>query len=123
MRSAFSPPTAGSTTTSSSTVITSVPASIVRLAMPPFAPGATSLAVRPQHNFQSCHFRLSTSTAWQPDDARPGALHLKCVITEEAGVEPTEDAWRPPTGLKPVRVTGPDALPNRYCRFLALVQR
>src|SRR6516164_4455763 len=32
-------------------------------------------------------------------------------MAEEAGVEPTEDAWRPPTGLKPVRVTGPDALP------------
>src|SRR5438067_12281614 len=31
---------------------------------------------------------------------------------EEAGVEPTEDAWRPPTGLKPARVTGPDALPR-----------
>src|SRR3954447_1971567 len=31
---------------------------------------------------------------------------------EEAGVEPTEDAWRPPTGLKPARVTGPDALPG-----------
>src|SRR5215475_7045962 len=34
-------------------------------------------------------------------------------VAEEAGVEPTEDAWRPPTGLKPARVTGPDALPTR----------
>src|SRR5580693_1489671 len=42
---------------------------------------------------------------------------------EEAGVEPTEDAWRPPTGLKPARVTGPDALPRRYCRFFAPDQR
>jgi len=33
-------------------------------------------------------------------------------VAEEAGVEPTEDAWRPPTGLKPARVTGPDALPK-----------
>src|SRR5215469_1366464 len=32
-------------------------------------------------------------------------------MAEEAGVEPTEDAWRPPTGLKPARVTGPDTLP------------
>jgi hypothetical protein len=31
---------------------------------------------------------------------------------EEAGVEPTEDAGRPPTGLKPARVTGPDTLPH-----------
>src|SRR5207248_11496368 len=38
---------------------------------------------------------------------------------EEAGVEPTEDAGRPPAGLKPARVTGPDALPQRYCRFPA----
>src|SRR5215469_16027889 len=33
-------------------------------------------------------------------------------MAEEAGVEPTEDAWRPPTGLKPARVTGPDTLPS-----------
>ena len=31
---------------------------------------------------------------------------------EEAGVEPTEDAWRPPTGLKPARPTGSGTLPN-----------
>src|SRR6516164_9921380 len=36
---------------------------------------------------------------------------MQCAA-EEAGVEPTEDAWRPPTGLKPARVTGPDALPR-----------
>src|SRR5262245_28337150 len=34
-------------------------------------------------------------------------------MAEEAGVEPTEDAARPPTGLKPARVTGPDTLPTR----------
>src|SRR3984893_12965269 len=55
MRSAFSPPTAGSTTTSSSAVIALVPTSIVRLAMPPFARGATSPKLRPQHKIQSCH--------------------------------------------------------------------
>ena len=37
---------------------------------------------------------------------------------EEAGVEPTEDAWRPPTGLKPARVTGPDALPRPILQVL-----
>src|SRR5689334_6230337 len=37
---------------------------------------------------------------------------------EEAGVEPTEDAWRPPTGLKPARVTGPDALPRSILQVL-----
>src|ERR1700739_4796586 len=37
---------------------------------------------------------------------------------EEAGVEPTEDAWRPPTGLKPARVTGPDALPRAILQVL-----
>jgi hypothetical protein len=31
---------------------------------------------------------------------------------EEAGVEPTEDAWRPPTGLKPARPTGSGTLPR-----------
>src|SRR5262245_40043130 len=41
---------------------------------------------------------------------------------EEAGVEPTEDAGRPPTGLKPARVTGPDALPKRFCGFYGLDQ-
>src|SRR5215472_5053529 len=41
---------------------------------------------------------------------------------EEAGVEPTEDAWRPPTGLKPARVTGPDTLPRRFCGFFGLDQ-
>src|ERR1700756_2656362 len=33
-------------------------------------------------------------------------------MAEEAGVEPTEDAWRPPTDLKSARATGPDALPS-----------
>jgi hypothetical protein len=32
-------------------------------------------------------------------------------MAEEAGVEPTEDAWRPPTDLKSARATGPDTLP------------
>src|SRR3984893_13270955 len=39
-------------------------------------------------------------------------------MAEEAGVEPTEDAWRPPTGLKPARVTGPDALPRPILQVL-----
>ena len=39
-------------------------------------------------------------------------------MAEEAGVEPTEDAWRPPTGLKPARVTGPDALPRSILQVL-----
>src|SRR6516162_7036291 len=34
------------------------------------------------------------------------------ILAEEAGVEPTEDAWRPPTDLKSARVTGPDTLPR-----------
>ena len=34
------------------------------------------------------------------------------ILAEEAGVEPTEDAWRPPTDLKSARITGPDALPT-----------
>src|SRR5712671_2017120 len=33
-------------------------------------------------------------------------------VAEEAGVEPTEDAGRPPTDLKSTRVTGPDTLPH-----------
>jgi hypothetical protein len=43
-----------------------------RLAMAPFAHGTTSLKLRPQRNLQSCHFRLSTSAAWQPDTALDG---------------------------------------------------
>ena len=42
MRSAFAPPTARSTTTSSSAVIASAPNSTARLAMPPFTPGVRS---------------------------------------------------------------------------------
>jgi hypothetical protein len=33
-------------------------------------------------------------------------------MAEEAGVEPTEDAERPPTDLKSARATGPDTLPG-----------
>ena len=33
-------------------------------------------------------------------------------LAEEAGVEPTEDAGRPPTDLKSARATGPDTLPR-----------
>src|SRR6202035_2523237 len=39
-------------------------------------------------------------------------------MAEEAGVEPTEDAWRPPTGLKPAGVTGPDAPPRPILQVL-----
>ena len=41
-------------------------------------------------------------------------------MAEEAGVEPTEDAWRPPTGLKPARVTGPDSLPLSILQNLSM---
>jgi hypothetical protein len=34
-------------------------------------------------------------------------------MAEEAGVEPTEDAGRPPTDLKSARPTGDDTLPSR----------
>ena len=69
MRSAFFPFTAGSITTSSSAAITSVPTNIVRLAMPPFAHGATSVKLRLQHNLQSRLFRPLTPVCWQPDNA------------------------------------------------------
>jgi hypothetical protein len=42
----------------------------------------------------------------------PGTRSARNKVAEEAGVEPTEDAWRPPTGLKPARTTGPDTLPS-----------
>jgi hypothetical protein len=42
----------------------------------------------------------------QAETARNGGL------AEEAGVEPTEDAERPPTDLKSARATGPDTLPG-----------
>ena len=53
MHSAFFPFTAGSITPSSFAAITSVLTNIVQLAMPPFAHGATSAKLRPQHNLQS----------------------------------------------------------------------
>ena len=59
-----SPPTVISTTISSSAVITSVPTSIERLAIPHFAHGVTSPVLRPLHSLQSCYFRPSTSAYW-----------------------------------------------------------
>jgi hypothetical protein len=43
---------------------------------------------------------------------RSGAFGSEQCEAEEAGVEPTEDAWRPPTGLKPARPTGSGTLPR-----------
>ena len=54
-------------------VITSVPTSIVRRAIPNFAHGVTSPVLRLLHNPQSCCFRPSTSAYWQPDNAIPSA--------------------------------------------------
>ena len=68
-RSVSSQPTAGSTTISSSAVITSLPTNIVRLAIPHFAHGVTSPVLRLLHNPPSCRFRPSTSAYWQPDNA------------------------------------------------------
>jgi class 3 adenylate cyclase len=65
------PMAAGSITTSNFAAITSVPTNIVRLAMPPFAHGATSAKLRPQHNLQNRPFRPLTSAYWQPDNAFP----------------------------------------------------
>ena len=49
------------------------------------------------------------------------------IAAEEAGVEPTEDAGRPPTDLKSARTTGPDTLPQtarfgRLAEHLAAAQ-
>src|SRR5690348_6546009 len=76
---------------------------------------ATCASVRRRASSKSSCGRRRLQTA-QPKESQTKTTRLTNISgehrAEEAGVEPTEDAWRPPTGLKPARVTGPDALPR-----------
>ena len=69
MRSASSPPTVGSTTISNSVVITSMPTSIARLAVPPSARGTMLPKLRLQPD-SSLLILPSRVRYWQLDDAR-----------------------------------------------------
>ena len=95
MRSAFSPSIAGSTTTSSSAVITSTPISIVRLAMPPFAHGAVSPNLRVPDKLQSCHFGYQRPPIGNLTMPGSGTVRRKrCRAPFEPTLSPAEPARR-----------------------------